>query len=131
MTNESALLHLINASIALGAAGKTDIVTEMSPKSLPRNIFEKAQDILQRMRPETEIVPGVQGENIVSESNNPPGENDPTAHQIHAPGLPTKPLRDVLVPDGGGEPIHGNWVPMDGGGMTFQTDEMPDGDNGP
>lgn len=31
-----------------------------------------------------------------------------------------------LVPDGGGNPISGRFVPMDGGGIAFQEDVVPD-----
>jgi len=52
MTNEKALLQLINASIALGAAGRTNIVVQLSLTYLPKNTLEKARDVLGRMRPE-------------------------------------------------------------------------------
>ena len=57
MTNEKALLQLINASIALGAAGRTNIVVQLSPTYLPENVLKKARDVLGRMRPDTEVGP--------------------------------------------------------------------------
>lgn len=34
---------------------------------------------------------------------------------------------DVLIPDGGGQPQRGEWLPMDGGGQYFETYDEPDG----
>lgn len=49
-TNERDLLRLINASIALGAAGQSQMAVQLTEAYLPDDILKKAKAILERMR---------------------------------------------------------------------------------
>lgn len=105
MTNGESLELLIEAAIEVGK-GQQSSGCDMVPRWTNRLAIMKS-GVLDRMRPETEVVPGVTGEEIEAAAQASYDPDDPTLHLVTAKIPDEEPKYDVLIPDGGGESIPG------------------------